>query len=130
MKRISIAMLMLLVIGGLLVGCGKGWEMDYGTPAAQFLQEDLESKAQAFVGKKITIKGTVTKVDITVPGSAKVYLAGGIQCNLGGFRLAAESCKVGDTVYMDGFLERCEAGDVLLAPAFPRDPTAPFSPNR
>ena len=47
--------------------------------------------------------------------------------NLGELRGMAESCKVGDTVYVDGFLKRCEEGDMLIDPAMLRDPTAPFS---
>ncbi len=113
----------------ILVSCGKGWEMDYGKPAAQFLQDDVSSKGKPFVGKKITVKGTVTKVDVSDPKSARVYLTGGIECNLGEFQAMAESCKVGDTVSMDGFLVRCESGDVLLDPAMQRDPSAPFTPK-
>jgi hypothetical protein len=117
------------IIALILSSCGKGWEMDYGKPAAQFLQEDVVAKGKAFVGKKITIKGTVTKVDVSDPKSARVYLTGGIECNLGEFKAMAESCKVGDTVYIDGFLVRCESGDVLLDPAMSRDPSAPFTPK-
>jgi hypothetical protein len=117
------------IIAIILASCGKGWEMDYGKPAAQFLQEDVGSKGKAFVGKKITVKGTVTKVDVSDPKSARVYLTGGIECNLGEFKGMAESCKVGETVYMDGFLVRCESGDVLLDPAMPRDSSAPFTPQ-
>lgn len=103
--------------------------MDYGKPAAQFLQEDLDSKGKAFVGNKITVKGTVAKVDGSDPNAARVYLTGGIECNLGKFKVMAESCKVGDIVYMDGLLVRCESGDVLLDPAMQRDPSAPFTPQ-
>ena len=103
--------------------------MDYGLPAAQFLEEDIASKGKAFVGKKITVKGTVTKVDVSNPRSARIHLTGGIECNLGKFKAMAESCKMGDTVYVDGFLERCEKGNVLVESAILRDPTAPFSPE-
>jgi len=61
--------------------------MDYGQPAAQFLQEDLEANGKAFVGKKITVKGMVAKIDVSDPASSWVHLTGGIhprhfrQCN-------------------------------------------------
>lgn len=103
--------------------------MDYGEPAAQFLQNDVATKGKAFVGKKITVKGTVSGVDVTKPGSAQLRLTGGIECNLGKFKLMAEGCKLGDTVFVDGFLKRCQAGDVLIDPAYLRDPTAPFNPQ-
>ena len=117
-----------LVFGGLLCGCGKGWQMDYGQPAAQFLQEDVASKGKAYLGQKITVKGTVMKVDVSDPKSAWIHLAVGIACDLGKFKAMAESCQSNDTVFVDGFLERCEKGDVLMKPAMLRDPTAPFSP--
>lgn len=111
-------------------GCGQGWKMDYADPAAQFLQEELAAKGGAFVGEKITVKGTVEKIDVSVPGSARVFLTGGIQCEFGRFQAMAEGCEIGTTVYVDGFLERCKEGDMLLAPAMLRDPTAPFSPMK
>jgi hypothetical protein len=128
MRRVFLPVFM-LILASLAGGCGKGWQMDYGQPAAQFLQEDVASKAGAFVGKKITVKGAVTKVDISNPNSAEIHLVGGIRCNLGDFQAMARSCKTGETVYVDGFLERCEEGDILLEPAMLRDPTAPFSPR-
>ena len=121
---------MVLLLAGLGNGCGKGWQMDYGEPAAQFLQADLAAQGKMFVGKKITVKGTVAKVDVSVPNAARIHLTGGIECNLGKFKAMAESCKVGDTVYVDGFLQRCEEGDILIDPAMLRDKTAPFSPHQ
>jgi hypothetical protein len=119
--------LVLLIVSGFVSGCGKGWQMDYGQPAAQFLQEDLAAKGKSYVGKKITVKGTVTKVAVGDPKSAWIHLTGGIRCNLGKFKAMAEYSKVGDTVYVDGFLKQCEEGDMLIEPAMLRDPTAPFS---
>ena len=121
---------MVLILAGLGSGCGKGWEMDYGKPAAQFLQADLASQGEAFIGKKITVKGTVSKVDVSDPKSALIHLSGGIQCDLGKCKAMAESCKIGDPVYVDGFLKRCEKGDILIDPAMLRDPAAPFSPKQ
>jgi hypothetical protein len=128
-ERIPVA-LTLLVLAGLGSGCGKGWQMDYGQPEAQFLQADLTSQGKAFVGKKITVKGTVTRVDVSDPKSAWIHLSDGIQCNLGKFKAMAESCKIGDTVHVDGVLKRCEAGDILMDPAMLRDPSAPFVPKQ
>jgi len=113
----------------LLVGCGKGCELDYGQPTAQFLAKDLPSKAKIYVGKKITVKGTVTRVDISNPNSSRVYLKDGIECNLGRLQAMATSCKIGDTVLVDGFLKRCDDGDILIEPALLRDPAAKFIAN-
>lgn len=113
---------------GVMGGCGKGWEMDYGKPAAQFLEKDLAAKGGGFVGEKITVKGTVTKVDLTVPDAAVVVLDHGIRCQFGKMSAMAGSCKVGDTVFVDGFLKQCKPGDILIDPATLRDPTASFSP--
>jgi len=118
-----------LIAAVLLVGCGKGYELDYGQPTAQFLAKDLPLKAKTYVGKKITVKGTVTRVDISDPNSSRIYLKEGIECNLGTFKAMATSCKIGDTVFVDGFLKRCDDGDILIEPALLRDPTAEFIAN-
>jgi len=104
--------------------------MDYEQPAAQFLSADLASQGKAFIGKKITVKGTVATIDLTDPASAWIHLEGGIRCNLGTFRAMAEGRTVGGAAYVDGILKRCEEGDILLEPALLRDPTAAFSPER
>lgn len=103
--------------------------MDYGKPAAQFHEQDLLAKGNAFVGKKITVKGIVKKVDTTDPKSAWIILSKGTRCNFGKFKAMAESYSVGEEVYVDGFLKRCHEGDVLIEPAMGRDPTAPFDPK-
>ncbi len=115
----------------LLVGCWKGWVLDYRQPAAQFLAKDVSSKAKSYVGKnkKITIKGIVTKVNISNPNSSRIHLKEGIECNLGKFKAMATSCKIGETVYVDGFLKRCDDGDILMEPALLRDPTGKFVAN-
>ena len=128
MKTQILTAVMVLGLGGLGSGCSQGWRMDYEKPAAQFLQADLASQGKAFIGKKITVKGTVAKVDLTDPASAWIHLEGGIRCNLGKFRVMVESSKMGDTVFVDGFLKRCAEGDILLEPAMLRDPTAAFAP--
>ena len=118
-----------LIAAALLVGCGKGCALDYGQPAAQFLAKDLPLKAKTYVGKKITVKGTVTRVDISDPNTSRIYLKEGIECNLGRFKAMATSCEIGDTVFIDGFLKRCASGDILIEPALLRDPTAKFIAN-
>ena len=94
----------LAVIGVILliIGCGKAWQMDYGEPAGQFLGAEIASKGTAFVGEKVTVKGTVAKVDTTVPGDAVVTLEGGITCKFGKFKAMAEGCTVGEIVFVDG----------------------------
>jgi hypothetical protein len=117
------------VIACLLVGCGKGWQMDYGKSEAQFIQDNVTTKGKEWVGKKITVKGVVTKVEVSDPNVAWVELGNGIKCNFSKMRQMAESAKVGETVYVDGFLKRCNEGDILIDPAMLRDPTAPFNPQ-
>ena len=131
MKKTHIACLLLLIpfaaMGGLF-SC-TGWKMDYGKPAAQFHQKDVLEKGKPYIGKKITIKGTVERVDLSDPENAWVHLEGGIRCNFGTFRLMAENNEVGKSVYVDGFLRRCASGDILLDPASNRDATAAFHPQ-
>lgn len=126
----TIALLSILVILAGVVGCDKGLQMDYGQPAAQFLEEGVAAMGKEYVGKKITVKGTVTKVEVSDPESSWIHLNEGVRCNLGKFKAMAQNSKVGDTVYVDGFLKHCEKGDVLIEPAMLRDPTAPFSPEQ
>ncbi len=128
MRTRNLIVVVFLMGAFLGMGCGKGLKMDYGNPEAQFLEGDVVAKGKAFLGKKITVKGTVSKVDTNDSKVAWVYLSSGIKCNFGEFKVAAEGCKIGDIVYVDGILERCDVGDVLLAPAMLRDSTAPFSP--
>jgi hypothetical protein len=121
----------IIIIAALvLVGCSKGWILDYHEPAEQFLAKDVATKAKPYVGRhlKITIKGIVSKVDVSNPDSSMIYLKNGIECNLGKWSRMASSCKVGEVVYIDGFLKRCDEDKVLLEPAILRDPTAKFSP--
>jgi hypothetical protein len=112
------------------LGCSKGWQLDYGKPSAQFVSKSIAVKGAPFIGKKITVKGRVVKVDTSNPEAALIYLENSIQCNLGGFTAMANGCTVGDVIYVDGFLARCEEGRIVLEPALIRDPTAPFSPTQ
>lgn len=122
-------MLVALVFAGLGSGCVKDWQMDYGKPAAQFHEQDVLLKGKAFVGKKITIKGVVEEVDTSNADSAWILLADGTRCNFGANKVMAESFHPGDTIYVDGFLKRCEEGNVVVDPAMSRDRTAPFDPK-
>lgn len=124
------SMLVLMMAWWTASGCGKGFQMDYGKPAAQFLQADVAAKGKAYLGRKITIQGVVTKVEVSDPAHAWIYLEHGIRCNLGKFKAMAASKKPGDVVSVDGFLERCDAADILIEPAMLRDPTAPFNPQK
>ncbi|MBA3481642.1 MAG: hypothetical protein H0T51_07490 [Pirellulales bacterium] len=124
----TIALLSILVILAGVVGCGEELQMDYGQPAAQFLEEDVVAMGKEYVGKKITVKGTVTKVEVSDAESAWIHLNEGVRCNLGKFKAMAQNSKVGDTVYVDGFLKHCEKGDVLIEPGMLRVSSAPFSP--
>lgn len=111
-----------------LTGCGQGWEMEYGDAAAHFNEDAVVEKAKPFLGEKIVVKGVVTKQDLTDPENCKIYLGHSICCNLGDLQRMAEGYTVGKTVFIGGFLKRCEEGDVLLEPAVGRDPKAEFNP--
>jgi len=127
MQAICLLLIPMTAFGG-IISC-KGWQMDYGKPAAQFHQESLLEKGKPYIGRKITVKGKVERVDTSNPKAAWVYLDGGIRCNFEDFAIMAKSNKVGETVYVDGFLRSCEPGDILIKPALNRDPKAPFSPQ-
>ena len=122
--------LLITIAAVVLVGCYKGWILDYHEPAEQFLAKDVATQAKPYVGRhlKITIKGIVSKVDVSNPDSSMIYLKNGIECNLGKWSRMASSCKVGEVVYIDGFLKRCDEDKVLLEPAILRDKAAKFSP--
>mgnify|MGYP000003967511 FL=1 len=115
-----------------LFGC-EGWQLEYHDPDAQFLADEVASKGKKFIGKKITIKGFVDKVDLSDPDNAWVHLKNGIQCNFG--HLSAMAKHIGEeekvqteegAVYVDGFLKICEEGKVVLDPATGRDHRAHF----
>ena len=124
--RNYVAILGAVIVGALVSGCWQGWQMDYGKPAGQFLAAEVVGKGGAYVGKKVTIKGTVLRVDTSVPDDAVVVLENGITCKFGKFAAMADQYKVGETIYVDGYLKRCKPEDVLMEPAMGRDPKAPF----
>ena len=123
-----------LIIGALLLvtvfwGC-QGLNMDYGKPAAQFLEEDVAELGKNYLRKKITIKGVVTRVDVSPPKDVSIFLGHGIECDLGDVVNAAKHFSIGKTVYMDGILRKCDPGTILLEPVLERDPKAPFNPKK
>ncbi|MFT3881894.1 MAG: TIGR03067 domain-containing protein [Gemmatales bacterium] len=103
---------------------------DYGKPAFQYEAGDVEKLAGKALNKKITVRGEVTKVDVTNPKHCLVTMKPGITFDFLNFQAAAEACKVGETVYIDGILKRHDKNQILLAPSFTRDPNAPFTPIR
>ena len=117
-----------------LNGC-VGWNLEYGKVAAQFTSSTITEKGQPFTGKKVTVKGTVTKHELDqATGRLTMVLDDKVRCVWYGTRnqddilLKTESYEVGRVVYFDGFLVKCEPGNVLLDPVHGRDPTAPFMP--
>ena len=123
-----------LIIGALLLVTVffvfLGLSMDYGKPAAQFLEEDVAELGKKYLRKKITIKGIVTRVDVSSPKDVSVYLGHGIECRFNEFLGAAKEYSIGETVFVDGILKKCEQGEILLDPAFGRDSKAPFNPKK
>ena len=111
-----------------LFGCTEGWRLDYADPAAQFNAEDVLEKAKPYIGKKITVKGVVTRQDLSDPTNSRIYLQHSICCNLGKFQKMAESYRVGQVVFIDGILKLCEKNNIVLEPAIGRDSKAEFNP--
>lgn len=64
------------------------------------------------MGKKIPIKGMVTKIEVDDPNEAWMELGNGIRCNFTNWRWMAEQAKVGETIDGDGSLKRCDEGDI------------------
>jgi hypothetical protein len=102
--------------------------MDYGKPAAQFYAADLGDLGKPFIGKKITVKGTITGHETTKDGEFVVILNGTIRCMSP--YLYRRSKAVGKAVFFDGFLRECEPGRVVINPSMSRDPSASFHPQR
>lgn len=128
MRRKSTTTGVALILAGIGGGCTpKGWQMDYGKPAAQFRAHDVAGKGGPFIGKKITVKGKVIRVQNRDDGN-HVYLDPDIHCLFPAWHWGEDDLKPGDAIYVDGFLERCTGGDVRLNPALKRDPSASFTP--
>jgi len=65
---------------------------------------------------EITTKGTIAKVNLNDPNSTMIYLKKGVEFNLK-IRTMDSNCKVGDTVYVNGFLKHCNKDKIFLDPA-------------
>jgi hypothetical protein len=117
----------MLIFGGLVSGCGKGWQMDYGKPAAQFYAYDVARMGKPFIGKKITVKGEVLHVENREDGN-HIYLNHNIHCVFPIWHLGEDNLKAGDEIFVDGFLEKCTEGNIELNPALGRDSAASFKP--
>ncbi len=136
MTKLRLLLICLLGIVGIisLNGC-KGWILDYGKVAAQFTSSTIEESGQPYIGRKVTVKGTVTKHEFNnATGKLTMVLDDKIRCVSYGTRneddllSLAAFYEVGKVVYFDGFLVKCEPGKVLLDPVSGRDPKAPFKP--
>lgn len=110
-----------------LVSC-HGWILEYGKPAAQFDEKAvLLAHGEAYLGKKITVKGVVA--DITKGHDAKIELESGIECYFHKNGVGwADHVKKGEEVYVDGILNTLEKNKVILKPVGLRDPKASFEP--
>jgi hypothetical protein len=117
-------LLILLLFTFYFTGCG----LAYGDPEAQFNEASLLATGKPFIGKMISVKGVVTKQDVSDPDNCMIYLSHSIRCNLGDMKSMAESYKVGKTVIITGYLERCEEADILLEPALGTDPNVEWNP--
>jgi hypothetical protein len=104
--------------------------VDYGRPAAQFEAVDVAGLAGKHLGKKITVRGEVSRVDVSNPKHCYVWMKPGIVFDFLEFKAAAQDCKVGEMVSIDGILKRHAERDIMVAPAFKRDPKAPFKATK
>ena len=130
MRTRSLTILAILIFAGLGAGCSctKGWQLDYGKPAAQFHAHNVASKGKPFIGKMITVKGKVLRVQDRDDGN-HIYLEHNIHCLFPTWHWGEDTLKPGDEIYVDGFLERCIEADVQLNPAIRRGSKAPFTPK-
>ena len=129
LKKVNqIFRLLIFLFSFLLVGC-QGWVLDYGKPAAQFLEKDVLAHAKAYLGEKITVKGKVFEVN--TGENAKLILDSGIECRFHRRGVHwADQIKKGDEVYVDGILKTIDKDHVLMSPVGLRDPGAPFNPMK
>jgi|MDTC01.2.fsa_nt_gb hypothetical protein len=134
MTKLRLLLIYLLGTLGIigLNGC-KGWILDYGKVAAQFTSSTIEESGQPYIGRKVTVKGTVTKHELdNASGKLTMVLDDIIRCvsydtrNEDELLSLAASYEIGRVAYFDGFLVKCEPGNVLLDPVSGRDPKAPF----
>ena len=121
-KKIVISLIFTIFFSG----C-QGWILDYGKPAAQFLEKDVLTHSEDYLGEKITVKGIVFEVN--AGENAKLILESGIECRFHKRGVQwADQIEKGDEVYVDGILKRIDKDHVLMSPVGLRDPGAPFNP--
>ena len=123
-KKIVISLIFTIFFSG----C-QGWILDYGKPAAQFLEKDVLTHSEDYLGEKITVKGIVFEVN--AGENAKLILESGIECRFHKRGVQwADQIEKGDEVYVDGILKRIDKDHVLMSPVGLRDPGAPFNPMK
>jgi hypothetical protein len=126
MRALTAALLSIV----LLTGCTKEFELEYAKPAAQFNATDIAMKGKPYIGQKVTVKVEVVSMDYNASGPLVVHLNNNsIICGFRKLRAMGESIKVGETVFIDGILVKCDPELIHLSPAVLRDPTAQFNPQ-
>tara|TARA_B100000614_G_scaffold262746_1_gene298188 strand:+ start:938 stop:1318 length:381 start_codon:yes stop_codon:yes gene_type:complete len=121
-KKIVISLIFTIFFSG----C-QGWILDYGKPAAQFLEKDVLTHSEDYLGEKITVKGIVFEVN--AGENAKLILESGIECRFHKRGVqSADQIEKGDEVYVDGILKRVDKDHVLMSPVVLRDSRASFNP--
>jgi hypothetical protein len=79
---------------------------DYGESAAQFEAKDVAALGGNRVGKKISVRGVVDRIDISDPKHSRVYLKDGISVDMLHLEAMAKDCKPGSVVILDGILKQ------------------------
>ena len=121
-KKIVISLIFTIFFSG----C-QGWILDYGKPAAQFLEKDVLTYSEDYLGEKITVKGIV--FELNAGENAKLILESGIECRFHKRGVqSADQIEKGDEVYVDGILKRVDKDHVLMSPVVLRDSRASFNP--
>jgi hypothetical protein len=111
-----------------VIGGCNGWTLDYGTPAAQFDSRDAVAFAPDYLGKKVSVRGTVEVVDTSDPSNCIVKLRNGVTAHFPGWQAQANTCEVGKIAFIDGIVASATPDGVILKPCLFRDPDAPFDP--
>ena len=111
-----------------VIGGCTGWVLDYGTPAAQFDTRDAVAFAPDYLGKKVTVRGTVQVVDTSDPSNYIIKLRNGVTANFPILKGQIDICEVGKIAFIDGIVSSATPDGVTLKPCLVRDPDAPFDP--
>ena len=108
-----------------VIGGCNGWALDYGTPAAQFDSRDAVAFAPDYLGKKVSVRGTVQVVDTS---NGIVKLRKGVTAHFPRLKGQIDICEVGKIAFIDGIVSSATPDGVTLKPCLFRDPDAPFDP--